>query len=833
VTAQQQRFSASRKTSRPILHKVLARPRLFSLLDDASKQALTTVLAAPGYGKTTLVSSYVASKKALSIWYCVDEGDTDLAGFFVHFTAAIKQATASRRKIIPAYQSENFLNVKAFARRYFNAVYQRFDQPFTLVFDDIHECPSPQWAEVITVAIETLPLNGRIFIMGRQALPGAFSRLQLNRAIYALGEKNLLFNDEELTQLAGIHQINALSQAQCRHLQEVMAGWGAGLTLLLTRREQIDKKALQSFDTQEALLNYFKNEVLRHLDDQTRAVLYRTCYLPDLPITHAKQLTQDPRVSDILKKLHDQRYFIYRTTDAAIVYRYHPLFRTLLMAQSQAVLSTQDLEQVRDTSIRLLENDGALEAAVTLLIQIGNETGLAAFTLRHAKTLLIGKRVQTLMKCLQHIPVERMRTSGWLLYWRGNCTAALRPQNARQDFVAAFKFFSAHSDATGQCLSIVGIIDTHMFERNEFISLDPWIAQATQLRTTFDAKASTDALNALSLNMFSTLIHRAPGHQDFDLWLARIEKIPLSELPPGLRVRRQLTLTLHRIWQGDFRRAATHHSVLEKQLKNSAEDVAGILWYIIHCCFLWATTARPEASLAVAKTGLQRIKEYKLPLMNIALWTHGAAAALMAHNNEVARRLLQAAEPYVNESGQTHLALYHNLQATYCFRIKDVSAAEYHVEAFFHSAMASGLPFFQASAHFTQAQCHLLRGDINKTRQCLQTSKDIALHTQNYFHQFQTQLLSAILDDSLGEQDSALLFLKEALLLANRYHLLPGLWVCETALTEILALALRQGIESSTALRIIKARRLMPKGLMRLKPGLGRSAFIPWVVLKL
>ncbi len=811
MTSKQRMLSGSRKVYRPLLHKALTRLRLCKLLDDAADRPATAVLAPPGYGKTTLVSNYLESKQVLSVWYCVDAGDTDLTSFFVHFTYAIKQATAKRRKTIPFYQPENILNIKSFSRHYFKAVYQRLDQPFYLIFDDIHECSSQQWVDVITIAIEELPVNGRIFIIGRHALPGEFSRLHFNQLIFTLREKDLHFNDQELIQLATIHDINTLSQEQCKKLQEMMVGWAAGLTLLLTRSEIIDNTSLHAFETQEELFKYFTNEVLRHIDHETLGVLYCTCYLPDIPIEHAVELTQNPQVGHILQKLHDQRYFTYRTTDTAIVYRYHPLFRTLLIAQSKKMLSEKNLQYVFDTSVQLLEKEGALEAAVTLLVLIADGTRLAQFTMLHAEELITSNRMQILMKCLQHIPVETILASGWLLYWRGMCLVAMRPPVARQDFILAEKFFALKREVTGQCLSLVGIIDSYTLERDEFSSLDPWIKKADQLRFLFDQQATLPALNGLTLSMFSALLHRAPSHQNFDLWLKRIDNIPMTELPPGLQIKRQLSLILHRLWQGDFYRAEIHHSILEKQLGNVPEHVPNILWHIIHSGFLWMTTAKAQESLAIAKEGLERIKEYNLPLLNVGLLTHATAAALMAHNNDEAKKLLKTAAPHINESGQTHLALYHNLHTTYSFRVNDKKTACYHAEEFLQAATASGLPFFQSAAHFSQAQLCMLNSDIKKTRYHLNIAKDIALHSRSYFHQFQIQLLAAIFDWSLGQQDLALSGLKTSLLLAKQYNLLTGLWICEPELSHILAQALRHDIESATAQRIIGQRRLIPK----------------------
>ena len=803
--------SGSRKIFRPHLHNAMSRPRLFELLDDVADRPVTAVLAPAGYGKTTLVSSYLESKQVLSIWYSVDEGDIDLASFFAKFTEAVQQATPESRETILQYQAENFLNIKVFTRRYFESVYLRLDQSFHLVFDDIHECITQQWGDVIAMAIEGLPVNGRVFIIGRQALPAQFSRLCLNQQIYTLREKELHFSNDEVIELATIHNITTLSSKQCNKLQEVMAGWGAGLTLLLSRRENIDNVAMYAFDTQEDLQNYFKEEVLRNIDSQTLDVLYRTCYLPDLPIENALLLTQNPQVANILQKLHDQRFFTYRVTNSAIVYRYHPLFRTILMAQGREALSDKDLQQTLDISIDLLEKDHTLEDAVTLLTQLNNVKRLVDFTILHARELLSGNRMQTLMKCLQYIPTDILEASGWLLYWRGMCTVMVRPKMARQDFSNAFDFFRSDLDTTGQCLSIAGIIDSYMFERDEFVSIDPWLIQVENLQEEFDQSAPPPALNALSLNMLSALLHRAPGHQDFDVWLERVERIPMSELPPGLRIKRQLTLILHGIWHGDFHRATRHHGVLESQLKNTPEHVSNILWYTIHCCFLWSTTAHAQLALEVAKEGLARVKEYNLPLMSVGLLMHGTAAALMIHKNEEAKRLLDEAAPFINESGQTHLAFYHMLHTIYSYRNNDNEAAHHHTKASLNAALASGLPFFQGCAHFVCAQLYMLCGDVEKSWYHLNASNNISIQTNNFYQQFQNQLLSAILDWSNGRQDSAICFLKKSLSLAKQYGLLPGLWIFENELARVMAEALRHDIEITTAQKIISHRQLMPE----------------------
>ena len=75
-----------------VVDELVPRPALFSLLGKQLEKPLTLVVAPAGYGKTTVVTSWLIAHPCNSCWLSLDEYDSDLGVFLAYLTAAIRQA---------------------------------------------------------------------------------------------------------------------------------------------------------------------------------------------------------------------------------------------------------------------------------------------------------------------------------------------------------------------------------------------------------------------------------------------------------------------------------------------------------------------------------------------------------------------------------------------------------------------------------------------------------------------------------------------------------------------------------------------------------------------
>ena len=85
----------------PVPSDLVVRKQLIDRLNKRLNRPLSLVCAPAGYGKSTLVSSWLETSDLPAVWLSLDEGDNDLHLFLSYFLTAIqtiypKSATSFR-----------------------------------------------------------------------------------------------------------------------------------------------------------------------------------------------------------------------------------------------------------------------------------------------------------------------------------------------------------------------------------------------------------------------------------------------------------------------------------------------------------------------------------------------------------------------------------------------------------------------------------------------------------------------------------------------------------------------------------------------------------------
>src|SRR5579864_8523596 len=79
----------------PLRPHVVSRPRLIERLNEGLHRKLTLISAPAGFGKTTLVSQWLAGCHRPAAWLSLDEGENDPTRFLTYLVAALQTIAAT------------------------------------------------------------------------------------------------------------------------------------------------------------------------------------------------------------------------------------------------------------------------------------------------------------------------------------------------------------------------------------------------------------------------------------------------------------------------------------------------------------------------------------------------------------------------------------------------------------------------------------------------------------------------------------------------------------------------------------------------------------------
>src|SRR6266487_495336 len=177
--------------------QVVLRPRLIEQLNQSLQYKLTLVSAAAGFGKTTLVSDWVASCERPVAWLSLDEADSDPRRFLAYLVAAMQTIAANiGQGIQSALQSPQPPPVESILTTLLNEINSLADN-FVLVLDDYHVIDSKEVDHALTFLLEHGPPQMHLVIATREDPQLSLARLRAQSQLAELRVADLRFTASE------------------------------------------------------------------------------------------------------------------------------------------------------------------------------------------------------------------------------------------------------------------------------------------------------------------------------------------------------------------------------------------------------------------------------------------------------------------------------------------------------------------------------------------------------------------------------------------------------------------------------------------------------------
>ncbi len=801
------------KIARPRPLRVVARPRLFQALDQARQRPVVWVVAPPGAGKTTLVSTYISQRRLRTVWYQVDEGDGDPATFFHYLGLAIDAAVPrAKKKRLPHFTPEYLRGLPAFTRRYFEQVYRRLKSPCLLVFDNYQEASSDAALhEVMREALTSLPAGVNVVLLSRTEPPPALARLRASDVMTFLGWEELKLTSEECGAIVRLRKVQ-IEKSVLQRLYEQTQGWTAGLVLALEQKSPSGITAnIPSGGTPQAVFDYFAGEIFERMDRKSQAILLQAAFLPTMAAPRVIALTGAPQADQVLADLNQRNYFTLKHVQAQAVYQFHPLFREFLLARARATFAPASLRKVQQKAAALLEADGETTDAVALLIDAQAWDDIVRIVPQHAQTMLEQGRGGVLETWLRALPPSLLEQTPWLLFWLGTCRLAFNPTAARAHFEQAFRLFEKDNDAAGLFLSWCGIVDTFVYEWGDFSPMDRWIAVFDELLARHPTFPSPEIGARVAAGVFIALMYRQPQRPDLPQWAERVRSIVLnaSDVRTQMALGNQL-VHYYASWLGDFADVRLFLEAVRRPA-NAADvaPLAHITWLATEAGLHFYMAAHEECLRAV-NDGLEIADRTGARSMNALLLSLGTMGSLTAGDFATADRLLQNAAATMSGGRQLDRAHYYFLVFLNAFYRKDTQHALVSAREAVALGDAAGVPLSQALFRLCLAHALYDCGERREAWSCLAQARRIARRMRLANVEYGCLFSAVSFALERGKQRLAIPLLRRTLEIARqRGYVNRPLWTPDIMM-RLFTTALEHGIEVEYVQGLIRKRKLTP-----------------------
>jgi LuxR family maltose regulon positive regulatory protein len=266
----------------PTRPELVPRPRLIERLNEGLHRKLILISAPAGFGKTTLVSEWVAGCERPTAWLSLDEGDNDPTRFLAYLVAALQTIVANiGGGVLGVLQSPQPPPTESILTALLNEITTVPDN-FVLVLDDYHVIDAKPVDNALTFLLEHLPSQMHLVIATREDPRPPLARLRAQSQLTELRARDLRFTSSEaaefLNQVMGLD----LSAEDIAALKTRTEGWIAGLQLAAISMQGRDDATslIKSFTgSHHFVLDYLIEEVLQQQPESIQNFLLCTSIL--------------------------------------------------------------------------------------------------------------------------------------------------------------------------------------------------------------------------------------------------------------------------------------------------------------------------------------------------------------------------------------------------------------------------------------------------------------------------------------------------------------------------------------------------------------------------
>ncbi len=419
-------------------HALIARPRLFSLLDEGKQRPLTLVSAPAGFGKTTLLSAWVQMqppRKPRVAWVSLEEADSDPVHFLTYVLTALDRAQPGMcTEFLTYVRTQHSPHLQSVLMALINRLAEQ-PEHFLLVLDDYHLVTEEAIHRSLTYLVDHLPQQLQIILLTRADFPMPLSRLRARGQLLEVRAEQLRCSVEETRAFLQKVMHIVLDDAAIQQVTSRTEGWLVGMQLVglsLQGRTTLSPSVdlLEEASGQQGyILDYLTEEVLRLQAGSIQTFLLRTSILSRLSAPLCDAALQQQGSQQVLEFLERSNLFVTALDRQRHWYRYHALFAEALRARLEQT-PAEEVDALHLRASQWYAEQGDTAEAVQYAMSAGDWERAADLIEAVAHTLIWrqGERT-TVRRWLERFPHEVVHARPRLCFaWASSLFTVAPPQ---------------------------------------------------------------------------------------------------------------------------------------------------------------------------------------------------------------------------------------------------------------------------------------------------------------------------------------------------------------------------------------------------------------------
>ena len=417
----------------PVPSDWVDRPRLIEQLNHSLQHGpLTLVCASAGFGKTTLVSSWLESLTASerppipAAWLSLDESDSDLVVFLSYFIAAIRTVfPESCAETLALLQAPSPADQAPLLVALGNEL-ERLPGRVVLVLDDYHTIRGQPVHEFLSELLRHWPQRLHLVLISRSNPPWPLANLRAKGQVAEIRTRDLRFTPEEAATFLDKALAIPLSRSAMAFLDQRLEGWIAGLrlvTLSLGAGASAESELTGLEGTPVEIADYLADEVMASQTPAILRFLLATSILDRFCAALCKYVLDNNAGSDDLtydvqaciQWLEGNNLFVIPLDNDRQWYRYHHLFQELLQRRLRAEVGAEQVTELHRRAAAWFAGQGLIDEALRHVLAIDDLDLAAQLIVAGFCDLLNREDGSTLDRWLRLLPDEFIQRHPWLL----------------------------------------------------------------------------------------------------------------------------------------------------------------------------------------------------------------------------------------------------------------------------------------------------------------------------------------------------------------------------------------------------------------------------------